>query len=90
MFDCSSGACNTVPIALDGQSIVYVSLYGTGIRGAGPAVMAARSAGLQGEYPGLDQVNVQIPASLQGSSVVNVVVTAGGQTSNAVRLAFGG
>jgi uncharacterized protein (TIGR03437 family) len=32
-------------------------------------------AGPQGQYPGLDQVNVQLPASLAGSGVVNVVVT---------------
>jgi len=98
VFDCSSGTCQPVPIAIDDQSTVYVSLYGTGIRGATSPVTCTVGgvpapvlfAGPQGAFPGLDQVNVSIPATLRGRGAVDVVVTAGGQTSNAVRLAFGG
>lgn len=96
-FDCSSGTCNTVPIAIDSQSTVYVSLYGTGIRGGssvtctvGNATVPVLYAGPQGEYPRLDQVNISIPASLRSSGEVDVVVTTGGTASNAVRLTFGG
>jgi uncharacterized protein (TIGR03437 family) len=47
-------------------------------------------AGSQGTFAGLDQVNISIPAALRGRGEVDVVVSAGGQASNAVRLAFGG
>jgi uncharacterized protein (TIGR03437 family) len=47
-------------------------------------------AGPQGGFAGLDQVNISIPPALRGRGEVDVVVTAGGKTSNAVRLAFGG
>jgi uncharacterized protein (TIGR03437 family) len=98
VFDCSSGTCNTVPIAIDNQSTVYVSLYATGLRGAASSVTCTVGgvqtpvtyAGPQGGFAGLDQVNISIPAALRGRGVVDVVVSAGGQTSNAVRLAFGG
>jgi uncharacterized protein (TIGR03437 family) len=97
VFDCGSGTCNTVPIAVDNQSTVYVSLYGTGLRGAassltctvGGVPVPVTFAGPQGAFPGLDQVNISIPAALRGRGAVDVVVSAGGQASNAVRLAFG-
>ena len=98
VFDCSSGTCNTVPIAIDNQSTVYVSLYATGLRAAassltctvGGVSVPVTYAGPQGVFPGLDQVNISIPAALRGRGEVDVVVSAAGQTSNAVRLAFGG
>jgi uncharacterized protein (TIGR03437 family) len=98
VFDCSSGTCNAVPIAIDSQSTVYVSLYATGLRGAASSVtctvggvpVPVTYAGPQGAFPGLDQVNISIPGALRGRGAVDVVVSAGGQTSNAVRLAFGG
>jgi uncharacterized protein (TIGR03437 family) len=98
VFDCGSGTCTTVPIAIDNQSTVYVSLYGTGIRGAaspvtcmvGGVAAPVTYAGPQGGFAGLDQVNISIPPALRGRGEVDVVVTAGGKTSNAVRLAFGG
>ena len=34
-------------------------------------------AGPQSQYPGLDQINVRLPASLAGSGSVDVIVTAG-------------
>jgi uncharacterized protein (TIGR03437 family) len=99
VFDCGSGTCSTVPIAIDNQSTVYVSLYGTGLRaGAASSVtctvggvpVLVTYAGPQGAFPGLDQVNISIPAALRGRGEVDVVVSAGGQASNVVRLAFGG
>ena len=98
VFDCGSGTCSTVPIAIDNQSTVYVSLYGTGLRGAASSVtctvggvpVLVTYAGPQGAFPGLDQVNISIPAALRGRGEVDVVVSASGHASNAVRLAFGG
>jgi uncharacterized protein (TIGR03437 family) len=43
-------------------------------------------AGAQGEFAGLDQVNLQIPASLAGRGNVPVIVTVDGQTTNTVTI----
>jgi uncharacterized protein (TIGR03437 family) len=98
VFDCGSGTCDTVPIVIDNQSTVYVSLYATGLRGAASSVTCTVGgvpapvtyAGPQGGFAGLDQVNISIPTALRGRGEVDVVVVAGGKASNAVRLAFGG
>ena len=95
MFDCSSGTCVTTPIALDGQSTVYVTLYGTGIQGGtnvtctvGGVAVPVSFAGAQGQYPGFDQVNIQLPIGLQGKGTANVVLTVDGHASNAVQIAI--
>ena len=95
VFDCSSGTCATTPIALDSESTVYLSLYGTGIRGGssvtctvGGVSVPVQSAGAQGQYPGFDQVNIQLPASLQGKGTANVVLTVDGHASNTVQIAI--
>jgi uncharacterized protein (TIGR03437 family) len=69
---------------------VFLQVYGTGLQhastvavtvngGTVPSVFAA-----QGQYPGLDQVNVQLSHSLAGAGAVNIVVTADGQAANTV------
>jgi uncharacterized protein (TIGR03437 family) len=70
---------------------VFLQLYGTGIRHAtkvtatlSGAPMALSYAGQQGTYPGLDQVNLQLPKGLQASGALNVVITAGTQPANTV------
>ena len=45
-------------------------------------------AGAQGEFAGLDQVNVQVPAAVKGAGEVDVVLTVVGKTANVVRAAF--
>jgi uncharacterized protein (TIGR03437 family) len=94
VFTCSKpGNCKSVPIRLGVDTPVYVSLYGTGIRGSadvrvsiGGAQATVLYAGPQGTFPGLDQVNVGLPLSLHGAGEVDVVLTAGGQTANAVTI----
>ena len=97
VFRCGTGqACAAVPIDVGVDAPVYLSLYGTGIRGAGSGVTVmlggtkvdAVYAGSQGEIPGLDQVNVALPLSLRGSGVIAMTVTAGGMTSNPVKIAI--
>jgi uncharacterized protein (TIGR03437 family) len=77
------------------QGPVYLSLYGTGIRGAalsdvqvllGDTAVPAMYAGAQGTFPGLDQVNVNLPASLAGAGEVSVRVLIGGVSSNSVTI----
>jgi uncharacterized protein (TIGR03437 family) len=95
-FQCASaGNCTLVPIDVVSQP--YLLLYGTGIRGAALANVSVRIgnidapvsyAGAQGFYPGLDQVNVALPAALQGRGQLVVTVTANGQASNMAQLFF--
>lgn len=72
----------------DGQS--YLVLYATGIGSASvTATMGGVNAtvtysGPQGTYPGLDQVNLLIPASLAGKGKTSVLLTAGGKAANPV------
>jgi len=95
VFQCTSAACTATPIDVS-TGTVYVSFYGTGIRGfsslanvnctIGGASATVLSAGAQGQFPGLDQLNVQLPGSLRGAGSVNVVFTIDGQTSNPVTI----
>lgn len=93
LFSCQSGvpvSCLSSALSLGSSTdTVYVSLYGTGIRGAGtvqvyiagqPAQL--QYAGAQGQYQGLDQVNVALPRSLAGRGEVSVYVVADGKLSN--------
>ena len=86
-----------VPVAI-GSGTVYLVLYGTGIRNRsslaavtvliGSLSLPAAYAGAQPQFPGLDQVNVLLPTSLQGAGKVNVTLSVDGQTSNSVPLTF--
>ncbi|HWB84036.1 MAG TPA: FG-GAP-like repeat-containing protein [Bryobacteraceae bacterium] len=92
----SSGKLVATPISLDvGSGSVYLLVFGTGIRGApqsqvsvqvGSMKLAPAFSGAQGQFPGLDQINVQLPASLKGSGDVTLSVTAAGQNSNTAHL----
>jgi hypothetical protein len=76
---------------------LYLVLYGTGIRHrSSDAVVSATVNGVtvpiqtaaQGVYPGLDQMNLQLPNSLAGVGTVNVIVTVNGKTANTVQIAL--
>jgi len=94
-----SGGCVAQPINLaPAAGAVYLELFGTGLRHASSASsvtvqvgnlsLPALYVGPQGQYPGLDQVNVQLPASLAGSRTLNVTVKTQdtGATSNVVSI----
>jgi uncharacterized protein (TIGR03437 family) len=96
VFQCSGGSCTSVPMVLGVDTPIYVSFYGTGIRGRsslsnvhltiGGTSVPVQFAGAQTTYPGLDQVNVQLPLSLRGAGESNVVLTVDGQVSNTVTI----
>jgi uncharacterized protein (TIGR03437 family) len=81
-----------VPIDLGGpQDEVYLLLFGTGIRGFRNQVTAAVGGNAvpvlgavpQGEFPGLDQVNIgPLPKSLAGKGSVDVILTVDGTGTN--------
>jgi uncharacterized protein (TIGR03437 family) len=83
---CTPGNCTAQPISLGGPADqVVVELFGTGIRhvsslSAVAATINGQSvpveyAGPQGQFAGLDQVNVQLPHSLAGSGEVTLVLS---------------
>jgi uncharacterized protein (TIGR03437 family) len=93
LFRCTTSGCTGAPV--DVTTPVFVSLFGTGIRGraslegvrvtAGGVNLPVLFAGAQGA-PGLDQVNVELPASLRGRGEVAIVLTVDGKIANTVTL----
>lgn len=74
---------------------VYLVIYATGIRRApqsqvtvsiGGVNAPVSYAGAQGFYTGLDQVNVQLPASLAGRGDVPVALAVGSNHANTARI----
>ena len=75
---------------------VYLSLFGTGIRNrstltavsatVGGANARVEYAGAQGQFVGLDQVNIVVPRELAGRGALDVVVTVDGRTANTVQV----
>jgi uncharacterized protein (TIGR03437 family) len=96
VFSCDAQAtCSPIPIDVGLDAPVYVSFYGTGVRGAksvivtiGDTTVQLLFAGPQRQIPGLDQVNVALPITLRGSGLVNVTITAHGVKSNPVQLSI--
>lgn len=94
VFACSTTGCSPVPIELSAGAPVYLTLYGTGLRRQQNATATVKGisvpvlyAGSQPGFPGLDQVNVELPVSLRGSGEVEIVVTSDGRSSNPVYVA---
>ena len=93
----SAAVLTAAPVDFSGGATVYLTLYGTGIRGTAQAnvscsinntAMPVSYAGPQGSFDGLDQVNVALPPNLQGSGTVVLTVTAAGRVSNQVSVTF--
>lgn len=91
----AGGAIIAAPIAGVGTDPVYLELFGTGLQGAASGTVQvtigglnapALYAGAQGAFPGLDQINLEIPARLAGKGVVPIQVTAGGIAANPVTI----
>jgi uncharacterized protein (TIGR03437 family) len=74
---CSSGSCTAVPIDLNLDGAVYLSVYGTGFRDANlppqcyitNTTIPVTYSGPQQEFPGLDQLNVVLPNTLPHGKV---------------------
>lgn len=91
-FNINVANADGTPAPIDAGN--FVALFGTGLRFAsGPVTISIGGTsvmplfvGAQGSFDGLDQVNLQIPASLAGRGEVDLVITAEGRASNTVRL----
>jgi uncharacterized protein (TIGR03437 family) len=96
IFSCGSAplSCTAVPINVN-QTVL--ELFGTGIRGhsapvtcsIGGVPVPVTYAGAQGQYAGLDQVNVSLPASLASLGQLSIVLTVDGTASNTVTVNTG-
>jgi uncharacterized protein (TIGR03437 family) len=94
VFECAASGCTSVPINVGVSGTIYLTLYGTGIRNRSSLAnvqvtvsglsVPVQYAGEQPSFPGLDQLNVSLPAALSGTGSANVVVTVDGQVSNTV------
>ncbi len=94
-FD-SNGSIVAAPVDLaTATDKVYLVLFGTGLHAATASTAQATVGGIsvpvlyvgpQASYPGLDQVNIPVPASLSGKGNVNVQFSAAGIASNPVQI----
>lgn len=96
VYDPASGTCVPAPIeAASAGDEIYLVLYGTGIRNhSAPVTLRINGqdlpvlyAGPQSEYPGLDQVNMLLPADLP-SGPAEISISVDGISSNALTLIF--
>lgn len=86
---------NPIDLGVAGED-VYLLLYGTGVRYRGtlPEVKVLVDgietpvifASTQGQYAGVDQINVQLPRSLSGRGEVNVTLVVQNKTANQVKI----
>jgi uncharacterized protein (TIGR03437 family) len=96
-FDAAQNSYVSLPIDLGPETDqVFLLLFGTGIRGRsalaavstqiGRVAVETLYAGPQGQFAGLDQVNVRLPRSLAGSGEIDVSTSVDGKRSNVVRV----
>jgi uncharacterized protein (TIGR03437 family) len=93
---CGTSGCVGVPTSPSLATPVILSLYGSGIRNVDSLAnvqvtingvsVPVQYAGPQPNFAGLDQVNVSVPSSLEGSGLVNVVLTVDGRVANTVQV----
>jgi uncharacterized protein (TIGR03437 family) len=94
VYAVSGGAIVPAPVNVSQSSEqVYLVLYATGLRGhssaansvtatVGGANLSVAYAGVQPQFPGVDQINILLPPSLAGKGDVAIQVTVDGQTAN--------
>jgi uncharacterized protein (TIGR03437 family) len=100
-YACTAAGCQTLPLDVAAADTNVLVLYATGIRNAPLSAVTARIvtldatldtpvlfAGAQDQFPGLDQVNLQLPPALAGRGELTLQITAAGKPANAVKLRF--
>ncbi len=96
-FDQAQNRFVAVPIDLsNANEQVFLILYGTGIRlrsnlsavnvNVGGVSAEVLYAGVQGEFAGLDQLNLRLPRSLAGRGEVDVQLIVDGVAANTVKI----
>jgi uncharacterized protein (TIGR03437 family) len=98
-FQCGAAPGSCVPKTIYVGSTtdpVYLELFGTGIRGrnaladvqvsVGGVLVTPQYAGPQPQYPGMDQVNIQLPAALAGRGALTIDLSVAGRHANPVAI----
>ncbi len=96
-FDSAQNKFVAIPIDLSNQSDqVFLLLFGTGLRNRSTlanvsaklngATVEVSYAGPQGDYEGLDQINLRLPQTLRGRGEVAVELNVDGKPANALRV----
>ena len=96
-FDAAQNRFVNVPIDVSNEAeLVFVLLFGTGIRqrsnlsnvlaSAGSQALEVSFAGAAPDLVGLDQLNARLPRSLAGRGDVEIALTVEGKAANRVRL----
>lgn len=96
VYQCNANGCTSTGIDMGPDAMVFLELFGTGIKGRSSlanvtATIGGESvdvlfAGAQGQFPGLDQVNLSLPQSLHTRGETDLVLTVDGQVANTVRV----
>jgi uncharacterized protein (TIGR03437 family) len=96
VYQCNANGCSSTGITMGSDVHVFLELFGTGIRGRtslanvkatiGGESVDVLFAGPQGEFPGLDQVNLSLPQTLHAEGETDVILTVDGQAANKVRV----
>jgi uncharacterized protein (TIGR03437 family) len=96
VYKVSGGDVVATPVSLGSSTDKpYLFLFGTGFEAAGTAGVTVSVggtnvpvsfAGSQGGFAGLDQANVELPASLAGKGKVTIQLTANGLAADAVNI----
>ncbi len=95
VFHCNANVCDSTGIDTGPDAQVFLELFGTGIRGRSSLAKVTATingvdatvlfAGAQGQFPGLDQVNVVMPTNA-GHGEKDLILTVDGHTANTVRI----
>lgn len=98
VYRCAQGPGSCVPMAIEvgnAAEQVFLTLYGTGLGECGAwgvnvliggVAAPVQSAGPQGQFPGLDQINVLLPPSLTGKGESDLSLKACDVDANPVRV----
>jgi uncharacterized protein (TIGR03437 family) len=96
-FDSVSGRYKPRSLRFGEEERLFLVLYGTGLRGAtaggthlgiGNTDPAVLYIGDQLQFPGLDQINVELPRELAGSGEVSIQLEIEGKQANSLTLRF--
>ena len=89
--------CEPIPVSYGAEgSEVFLILFGTGFRGLdvlpqvwlGGTEAEVTYAGPQGEFVGLDQINIRLPSAVKGMGLLRVDIFHGGLSANTVLVHF--
>jgi uncharacterized protein (TIGR03437 family) len=96
VYHCDANGCSSIGVELGPDAMVFLELFGTGIRGRSSLAHVTATiggenvdvlfAGPQGQFPGLDQVNLSLPQGLHTRGETDVVLTVDGHEANKVRV----